>query len=100
MTLNKLPTDRQFFPFWPVGVRKPFHITYRHIIGAMNKVSKARKKKTTGRKYAVMNPDTGETFSPKEILRTIIGTDFVFLGGKGPNGANRLFSSAGVASTR
>jgi hypothetical protein len=84
----------QFFPFRPIGATESVRITYDAIISAMNQASSMDETQKSGRKYAVMNPKTGETFSPKAILRNIIG-DRRFAGGKGLNGANRPFQAFG-----
>ncbi len=41
-----------------------------------------------------MDPRTGETYSPKELLRMVIG-EHQFYGGRGLNGANRVFRAFG-----
>lgn len=87
--------SRQFFPFRPIGIRSSLHITYRQVIDAMGKASKGGNCLAAGRKYAVMNPRTGETFSPKDLLRLIVGSGRVFHGGKGVKGANRVFQAFG-----
>src|SRR5208283_1235525 len=84
----------QFFPFRTIGAKRPFHITYDQISSAMNKASKRGKAAIEGRKYAVMDPRTGRTFSPKELLRLVIG-DRSFYGGRGLNGANSVFRAFG-----
>ena len=61
----------------------------------MKEASKSGTAKAAGRKYAVMDPRTGETYSPKQILRLVIGPGFSFFGGKGLNGANRVFRAFG-----
>lgn len=84
----------QFYPFRTIGAKKPFHITYDQISLAMNSASKTGEVAIEGRKYAVMDPRTGRTFSPKELLRLIIG-ERSFYGGRGLNGANRVFHAFG-----
>lgn len=83
----------QFYPFKPT--RSPeMHITYSQIVKAMREAGKDSAAHDTGKKYAVMNPRTGETFSPKDTLRRIIG-DKSFYGGKGFGGANQVFHAFG-----
>jgi hypothetical protein len=84
----------QFFPFRTIGAKRPFHITYDQINSAMKRASKRSKSAIEGRKYAVMDPRTGKTFSPKELLRLIIG-DRSFYGGRGLSGANSVFRAFG-----
>ncbi len=62
----------QFIPFRATGLDHPFHITYSQIKAAMKKASKS-KKPVKGRKYAVMDVQTGETYSPKALLKLVIG---------------------------
>jgi hypothetical protein len=85
----------QFFSFRPTGTTKTFHITYKQIVSAMNKIARRGPKRATGWKYAVMNPRTGDSFSPKEVLRLIIGDRYSFYGGKGAKGANQVFRTFG-----
>jgi hypothetical protein len=85
----------QFVPFRPIGVRNSLHITYKQVLAAMEKASRKRGVVATGTKYAVMNPETGETYSPKELLRLVVGSSYSFHGGRGVKGANRIFHTFG-----
>ena len=87
--------ETQFFPFKRIGVTKPIRITYEQISASMNKITNTQTNKKTGHEYAVMNPETGETYSPKQVLGSIIGKKFNFYGGKGFDGANRVFQVFG-----
>jgi hypothetical protein len=95
-----MPLDsKQFFPFRPIG-DSPLQITYDDIREAMNEMSQARKSTAAGKTYAVLDPQTGNTYPPKEVLNHIItrlkpGRRYSFFGGKGWDGANRVFQEFG-----
>lgn len=86
----------QFFPFRPVRPRKQFQITYEKVIAAMETASRTGNAAPSGTKYAVMNPRTGRTFSPKLIVGLALGPGRRdFYGGKGERGANSVFRTFG-----
>jgi hypothetical protein len=89
----------QFFPFRPIAAT-PLRITYEDIRDVMQEMSKAGKSAATGKTYAVMDPRTGNTYPPKEVLTHVVarlkpGRSYAFFGGKGWDGANRIFQAFG-----
>jgi len=91
--------SKQFFPFRPIG-KSPLHITWDDIHAAMLNMSQNGDVSAAGSKYAVMDPQTGNTYPPKQILSNIVarlkpGHRYSFFGGKGWDGANRVFQTFG-----
>jgi hypothetical protein len=88
-----------FFPFRPISSKEIYQITYTSIIREMKKASKLDITSLQGRKYAVMDPKTGKTFSPKLIIGAVLRTDYKFNGkfhgGKGRSGVNQVFKAFG-----
>jgi hypothetical protein len=90
---------KQFFRFWPIG-DEPLQITYDDIREAIKEMSQAGKSTAAGKTYAVLDPQTGNTYPPKEVLKHIITRlkprrRYSFFGGKGWDGANRVFQGFG-----
>jgi hypothetical protein len=93
------PASKQFFPFRPIGGGS-LQITHDDIRAAMTELRQAGTATAAGKTYAVLDPQTGFTYSPKEVLERIfvrLGPEskYSFYGGKGWDGANRVFREFG-----